>query len=264
MNKYSVAVIADVLTAFKGFEVVLQMKRRELGDIKIPDDLKQGLGAKMAASHSSCQEITFIDCQSFLRTAAVHIEQDDSTTLGMAQVEFTNMREGIMRELAKWQFVPVSPDLGRYFEQPKLFGENVDLAFPDARDDIRQAGNCIAIELSTAAVFHLMRVAEYGLRRLAKQLRVQLTHSGKAHPIEFAEWEKVITGCKNKITAARALNPGSKRQAQLERYSDAADHCMFMKDIWRNTVSHARKQYTPGEAIGVLDRVRDFMGFLAV
>ena len=68
---------------------------------------------------------------------------------------------------------------------------------------------------------------------------------------------------KNKITRARTAPAGPKKQAKLEFYSDAADHCVFMKDIWRNNVSHSRKPYKPGEAQAVLERVRDFMIFLA-
>jgi hypothetical protein len=60
------------------------------------------------------------------------------------------------------------------------------------------------------------------------------------------------------------LPSGPKRQTKLDFYSDAADHGMFMKDIWRNNVSHARRPYHAGEAKVVLDRVRDFMRFLAI
>ena len=52
---------------------------------------------------------------------------------------------------------------------------------------------------------------------------------------------------------------GPKRQEKLELLSDAADHCVFMKDIWRNSVSHTRNPYKKSEAIAALDRVRDFM-----
>lgn len=36
-----------------------------------------------------------------------------------------------------------------------------------------------------------------------------------------------------------------------------------MKDIWRNTVSHTRKAYNQPEALAVMERVKDFMRFLA-
>ena len=46
----------------------------------------------------------------------------------------------------------------QYFEQKMLFGLEVFLAFGDAHEDIKDAGNCLAADLNTAAVFHLMRV----------------------------------------------------------------------------------------------------------
>ena len=87
--------------------------------------------------------------------------------------------------------------------------------------------------------------------------------TGKVQPIEYADWEKIITEIKNKIAQTRALPAGPKKQAKLEFYSDAADHCTFMKDIWRNNVSHARKGYEDYESLAILGRVQDFMKFLA-
>jgi hypothetical protein len=118
------------------------------------------------------------------------------------------------------------------------------------------------LEQDTASVFHLMRAAEFGLRALARKLRVKITHKGKNCPIEYGDWEKVITEIKNKIASSRTLPAGSKRQAKLEFYSDAADHCVFMKDIWRNNVSHTRRTYSDPEALAVLSRVKGFMDFL--
>ena len=53
-----------------------------------------------------------------------------------------------------------------------------------------------------------------------------------------------------------------KRSTDLEKLSDAEDHCVFMKDIWRNAVSHTRKPYNESEAKFVLERVHGFMQFV--
>ena len=134
---------------------------------------------------------------------------------------------------------------------------------PDAERDATDAVECYALDKNTASVFHSMRVAEHCVRALAKRLRVTLTHKGQSQPIDFADWGKVITGCNNAIARAREMSPGQKQQGRLELYSDAAQHCLFMKDIWRNNISHTRKPYNEGEAIGVLIRVRDFALFVA-
>ena len=110
-----------------------------------------------------------------------------------------------------------------------------------------------------------MRVAEHRLRILAKKMRVSLDlrHKGHIIPIDHAEWQKVITAIKNKLDTIKALPSGPKRTAQLEKLSDAGDHCLFMKDIWRNAVSHARKPYSEPEAKAAMGRVKDFMTFVA-
>jgi hypothetical protein len=81
--------------------------------------------------------------------------------------------EAIEKELAQRKLVFIPPNLVEYLEQEKLFGDAVYENFPSARGDIRDAGNCLAAGLNTAAVFHLMRVVELGLRALAKKLHVK-------------------------------------------------------------------------------------------
>ncbi len=183
-------------------------------------------------------------------------------TFPIIQAELKGLRETILSELGKRKFAFFRPPLDAYFEREKLFGDEVYDKFEVARQDVRDAGNCLAAELYTAAVFHLMRVAEHGLRKLAKKLRVKLSHSGKPMPIELGDWGKVITGVRNKITEVGKLPSGPQRQIRLEAYSSAADHCEYMKTIWRNNVAHARKPYIEPEAIAVFGRVRDFMRFL--
>jgi hypothetical protein len=154
---------------------------------------------------------------------------------------------------------------GRYipFIEPSPWGADVERAFPEAAIDIRSAGIALGVDLPTAAVFHAMRVTEYGLRWLARRLRVRLTDKGRRQPLEYADWQKVITECQNQLKATRQLPKAQKRQERLAKYSRAADHCDYMKDIWRNDVSHTRRVYSAPEAEAVVQRVREFMQFLA-
>jgi hypothetical protein len=174
------------------------------------------------------------------------------------------LRELMQSEMRKHLFFCIDEKMAAYYQQERLFGDRVYVAFESARTDISDAGTCRACGNYTASVFHLMRAAEYGLRTLAKRLRVKLTDKGKRQPIESATWDKVITQAKNRIADARNLSAGPKRQSKLELWSDAADHCLFMKDIWRNNVSHTRKPYKSSEAKAALERVQEFMTFLAV
>jgi hypothetical protein len=197
-----------------------------------------------------------------IRAALQKYELSGQCDLNIKQ-ELAAMLEGIEIELSKFLFVHIQPENAKYFEQEKLFGDSVYEKFAEASGDLKDAGNCFAASLPTACVFHLMRVAEFGMRSLANKLRVTITHKKKNQPIEYADWNDLITGIRNKIAKVRLLSKGPKRQEKLDLYSSAADHCEYMKDIWRNEVSHARKAYNESEAKAVLDRVQDFMRFLA-
>jgi hypothetical protein len=180
------------------------------------------------------------------------------------RLHLKSLRELMQSEMRKQIFICIDEKQASYFRQERLFGEGVHDAFEAARPDIFEAGNCLSCENYTASVFHLMRVAEHGLRKLAKRLRVKLTDKGRRQPVESATWDKVITGIRNRITNAKNLSAGPRRQSKLELWSDAADHCLYMKDIWRNNVSHAQKPYKPDQAQASFERVRDFMVFLTV
>ena len=171
---------------------------------------------------------------------------------------------GVTESLGKRKFLFIPQGDVVFWENPLLFGPAVRLVFQGpANDEIQEAGSCYAAGRNTACVFHCMRVAEYALRLLARNVKITLTHKGKAYPIEYAEWDQVITQIKNKISAARQLTRGKPKDDVLRFYSSAADHCEYMKDIWRNEVSHTRRLYSRAESLGVLQRVSAFTGLIA-
>jgi hypothetical protein len=173
------------------------------------------------------------------------------------------LRNSLIVELDQRKFAYIPPPNDAYFERTNLLGVKVHERFPEISPDAKEAGNCISAGLYTAAVFHLMRVAEYGLRAIAKELRVKPLCRKKIVPIEEADWEMMIRAIRDKIEEIRQLPKTAKRRrVDLSEYSDAADHCAFMKDIWRNNVSHTQKPSIEPDALQALSRVRDFMVFL--
>lgn len=145
----------------------------------------------------------------------------------------------------------------KYFEQKWPFGLEVCLAFGNAHQDIIDAGNCLAADLNTAAVFHLMRVVEYGLRALAVKLKVS---AAKGKPIEYATWGRIIPALNKMIeTIDKKSNKTKKEQADLDFYRLALNDCNIFKDFWRNDVMHTRGNYNETEALDVYDRVEKFM-----
>jgi len=186
-------------------------------------------------------------------------------TYGQAEHELGFLRQCIEADLEKRLFAFLDPRRVEIFWAMEKNWKDIFAQIPDAKRDIEDAHNAYMTELYTATIFHLMRVAEHGLRILAKKLRVSLAlrHRGHVVPIDYAEWQKVLDAIKNKLDKIKLKPSGPKRGALLEKFSDAGQHCLFMKDIWRNAISHARQPYNESEAKAALDRVHGFMQFVA-
>jgi hypothetical protein len=190
----------------------------------------------------------------------VHTDPPDAS---MVLGYLARVNDIVITDLRLFSFVGVPSQQVKYFEQDQLFGASVFHKFPNAQAELRDAGNSLALDLYDAAVFHLLRVSEHGLRALARKLAVKLKDKGKPQPLEYADWNKVITDCKNRIESAKKTSAGPRKQHRLQLYAEAADHCEYMKDLWRNDSAHTRKRYVKHEALAAFDRVQAFITFLA-
>jgi hypothetical protein len=132
--------------------------------------------------------------------------------------------------------------------------------FRSAEYDIKNGVDCYACEHDTACVFHMMRVAEIGLRALSREREVSFPDK----PIEWAQWEELI----DKIDAggkavANALAKGPERDAARAFYRGAVGQFHSFKDRYRNVVMHVRKRYDSPAALRSINEVRDFMNGLS-
>jgi hypothetical protein len=186
----------------------------------------------------------------------------NSITFQELRHQLTVLREAIEADLEKRHFAFIPSEKAKLLAEMPASWKQVWKKLPKCRKDSEEAVYSYCLERNTASVFHCMRVSEHGLRNVAKRVGVKLTHKGKPQPIEFATWGTVISEIKNKINVANLLPHGPRRNKQIQFYSDAADSCTFIRDIWRNEVSHTRKTYNEVEALKVINRVRDFMQFL--
>jgi len=132
--------------------------------------------------------------------------------------------------------------------------------FPSAKADAFSAVDCWAMGQSTAAVFHLMRVAEYGLRALARERSVSLP---KGRPLEWGDWHQIIEGIGKKVELIANKKAGKKRDGALEFYRGSLGEFQAFKDAYRNNVMHTRRSYDEHEARSVMNHVREFMTRLA-
>jgi hypothetical protein len=149
------------------------------------------------------------------------------------------------------KFFEPEPDYLKYFENPKLFGDEVFNAFPSATDDIAEAGTCIALERSTACVMHCMRVTESALKALAKAIGVlpQSDWGGYIREI-YKELEKQVK------------NAGAKTP-EHQFYAEAAAQIDNVKRAWRNPSMHVDKSYSGPRAEEILLATKSLMIHLA-
>lgn len=158
----------------------------------------------------------------------------------------------IKDELESHTFIHIDPALTQYYSTPDLFGPEVTKKFPKAIDDIEEAGKCLALGCGTAAVMHLMRVMEVGLRELGKALKIPYAPS----------WESYL----NQISARIAAKHKTKSivwKRDEPFYRDVSGDLLTIKQAWRNPTMHVARKYSASEAEEIFRAVRRLMSRLA-
>jgi hypothetical protein len=145
----------------------------------------------------------------------------------------------------------VHPDRVKFFEQVEpLFGNAVSLKFGKIATDIAEAGKCYALERPTACVFHLMRVAEFAVKRLGKKLRVEIE-------VEKETWYQITVHINKKVDALP--NGTASQQRRKQALAAAAAHLNSVRIATRNDVMHPKATYTDEEALTVLEATKALM-----
>lgn len=139
--------------------------------------------------------------------------------------------------------------------------KNALAAFGSAKEDIEAGVDCYALGHNTAAVFHMMRVAEIGLRALARERRVELP---KKKPITHAQWGEIVKEIDKEAEHIVQKAPaGDGKDAAMAFYSGAAGHIRALKDKYRNRVMHARERFNEYEAADAMFHTRSFMNSIS-
>jgi hypothetical protein len=172
--------------------------------------------------------------------------------------EFSILRKRIDDELKNRKFLAISPGKSAFYRTLDLFGDKVTKAFPSARKDIEEAGTCYACGRSTAAVFHLMRVMEVGLRALGASL-----NNPDLDPRKNPSWERILKPCDDELRKPIADRRPEWRTDDLF-YSNATANLRAVKDAWRNPTLHVEVDYDDERALEILNAVKSFMRHLAL
>ena len=219
-----------------------------------------------------CAKAKFTPCERILKDFLSHLDGTIFEVLGPLPFDLKSMdastfmselehlSQSLHEEMKKHKYVQVMPDRIEYLSQQKLFGDAVYKAFPGARYEIAEAGNCLAVEANTAAVFHLMRAAEFGLRALARDRRVALPRRAV---LDLATWETIIKELEDAELAIQGYPRTLTRELQFEFYHGAMMEFKRFKNKFRNGIMHTRDEYDRTDALSALTHTKAFMGILA-
>jgi hypothetical protein len=166
------------------------------------------------------------------------------------------LRNAIQVELRQYLYYQYPKEQGNKLRSWKDDWEIVIAAFPTIEREVFEATDCYSTGHSTASVFHSMRVAEYGLRALARERRVKLP---KNKQIEWATWHEIIRELDKEIELIGQKRAGAAKDAALAFYSGARADLNGFKDEYRNLAMHIRANYDDSDARCALNNVRSFM-----
>jgi hypothetical protein len=161
----------------------------------------------------------------------------------------TGIHSRVMDELDEKAFLMLPSDRKRLYSQPEpLFGTDVEKKFPSMSEDIAEAGKCLALNRSTASVFHLMRVMELGVQHLGDALGVKL--------VQEKNWQPILD------ETNKAIRLLDHKQPRTKALAEAANHLYNAKVAWRNEVMHPKQTYTPEEAEKIFSCTKTFIADL--
>lgn len=216
---------------------------------------------------SICKHITTLEMDASLIEQTKKFAEDLQSESSDRRIPVLKVRlgaiiDGIQNNLGS-RFIYLVPQKRGAILTDYYWAEATSETFPLAVVDMLDMNLCYAFGRYTATVFHAMRAAEHGLRFIARKVNVSLKDKRKPCPIEYGTWDKVINGINRKIDSLRQKPKGSKKEAELKFFAEAASHCSYMKDIWRNEVSHVRRRYNEQEALAAMRRITEFLLRLA-
>jgi hypothetical protein len=128
----------------------------------------------------------------------LYFEKDQAGMTVGEIVELLNQLERTIRwEMEEKLFMFIPSDRAGYYDQPELFGKDVNKRFPTIQFDMIEAGNCYAAGRGTAVVFHLMRIMEVGVQEFGKKLSVAL--------VAHKNWQNILDEMNKAIKALPPL-----------------------------------------------------------
>lgn len=151
----------------------------------------------------------------------------------------------VMNEISDHRFVHMPSDRAKYWESSELLSRRARERFPESAAEMRSAGSAFAVSLFTASVFHSMRAAEIGIRKIAIELGVPITGD--------ENWKNVIDQIETKAKKLDDVRRHPTKASDSQFFCEVAIQAGLFKDAWRNQVSHTKlPPYSEPQALEVL------------
>jgi len=171
---------------------------------------------------------------------------------------FREIDNRLKDELSLVSTFVLEPEKVKFYEPAEpLFGLEFETKFPSGGVyEIDEAAKCMALGRDTAAVFHLMRCMEIGIRTVAKSLGIPDPTKGSDR-----NWHEMLR--KIKLAMDAKLNPPTWKLGDREIFESAYGSLDAVRVAWRNTTMHVENKYTHEEAEHIFIATRGFMKKLA-
>lgn len=227
--------------------------------------------ADIEKARDLCAEAGFSEAAESANVALSLLRMHDPLDSTRLDAELSHVAVAILRDAKKRSFLFIQADRVDYLDHEALFGLEVFNAFPSARPDIREAGNCLAVECPTAAVFHSMRAVEWGLRAFCAHLgfrrltrRNRRTGETTHVPATHLDWETMLNQAQSRAEKKfKHVKRGKNRDAYQLFYYPALEEIRAIREVWRNHIMHTRDEYSRKDADAILDHVRRLLTKLA-
>lgn len=227
--------------------LVTWVQRLEELKHQIPDGkvrIKRSWNSTIDEYYKLCSKHGLRVARHFMRDVSMYFNATSTVDGKQVKECISRAQEATYSELEAELFLHIPREKITLFEAKDLFGAGVAAKFPSAMSDVAEAGRCLALDRNPASVFHVMRVAEAGLRVIAKRLQVGYARRS---------WGDILRDIDDKLNARPPQDPLKTQVGEAYRY------LKDIKGLWRDTTMHVGEDFSPERAEYIFASVRAFM-----
>jgi hypothetical protein len=204
------------------------------------------------------------ECQSFdLKASLVTLDKiasmakQDGCTFADIRPLWDELRGRFHDELQGCVCIALSSIEASLIEQKEpVFGPEVHARLPRAVPELVSVGHCLAFQLSTAAVFHILRAVEVAMYAMARNLGYQWQRK------QDRSWGNILKEMRAKIDTKY---PANDRAAEDDRayFEQAYQILSALKVAFRDSTMHVESTFLPAEAMQIGAMAQAFMHRIA-